>query len=138
MVETQIKQPSSMSPVSPCFVSHDYLMFDVFPNIPGITSKLMCGGFSFYKNGVIFACIANDTLYFKVDDINPPQYEALGCQPFVYEHKNTKKITAMPYAELPESVLEDPEQLKLWIDASVAASLRSQKKKNKTGCLFFT
>lgn len=112
-----------------CFVSRDYLMQDVFSNIPGITCKSMFGGFSFYKDGLIFACIADGVLYFKVDDINRPQYEAMGSQPFVYEHKNTKKITAMPYYELPESILEDTDRLKLWIEASVAASVRSQKKK---------
>jgi DNA transformation protein len=118
-----------MSSVSPCFVSHDYLMLDVFANMPEITSKSMFGGFSFYNNGVIFACIADGTLYFKTDGINRPQYEILGCHLFTYTHKNTKKITNMPYYELPETILEDPQQLKVWIDASVDASLRSQKKK---------
>lgn len=111
-----------------CFVSQEYLMLDVFADIPGITCKPLFGGFGFYKNGVIFACIADGILYFKVDDINRPQYEKMGCQPFVYTHTNTKKVTTMPYSELPETILENPEQLKIWIDESVAASLRSQKK----------
>ena len=111
-----------------CFVSRDYLMLDVFADIPGITCKSMFGGFSFYKDGVIFGCLA-DVLYFKVDDVNRPQYEAMGSKPFVYEHVNTKRIATMPYYELPESILEDRDQLKLWIDESVAASVRSQKKK---------
>ena len=118
-----------------CFITAEHLMLDVFANIPGITCKPLFGGFSFYKDGVIFACIADGILYFKKDDNNRPQYEAMACQPFVYEHKNTKKIT-MPYYELPESILEDPDQLKIWIAASVAASIHRQKKKNKTGCLF--
>lgn len=104
-------------------------MLDVFADIPGITCKPLFGGFGFYKNDIIFACIADGILYFKTDDSNRPHYEAMGCQPFVYTHKNTKKVTAMPYFELPESILENPEQLNIWIDASVAASLRGQKKK---------
>lgn len=114
-------------------------MLDAFSNIPGITCKPLFGGFSFYKDGVIFACIADGVLYFKTDNNNRPQYEALGCQPFVYEHKNTKKITTMPYNELPEIILEDPEKLKTWIDESVAASLHAQKKKpKKKGCFPLT
>lgn len=114
------------------FISRDYLMLDVFGEFPGITCKSMFGGSSFYKDGIIFACIADGVLYFKVDDINRPQYDVMGSKPFVYEHVNTKKITAMPYYELPESILEDRDQLKLWIDASVAASVRSKKKKKKS------
>lgn len=114
-----------------CFVNRDYLMLDVFSSIPGITCKALFGGSSFYKDGIIFACIADGKLYFKVDEINRPHYQVMGSQPFVYEHKNTKKITAMPYYELPESILEDQDQLKLWIDESVAASLRSKKKGEK-------
>lgn len=121
-----------------CFVNRDYLMLDVFANIPGITCKPLFGGFGFYKDGIIFACIAYEKLYFKTDEVNRSQYEALGGHPFVYEHKNTKKITAMPYHELSDSILEDPDQLKIWIDASVAASLRNQKKKNKKDCFFCT
>ena len=112
-----------------CVVSRDYLMLDVFADFSEITCKSLFGGSGFYKDGIIFACIADGTLYFKVDDINRSQYEALGSRPFVYEHKNTKKVTAMPYYELPESILENSEQLKLWIEASVAASVCSQKKK---------
>lgn len=114
-----------------CFVSRDYLMLDVLADMPGITCKSMFGGSSFYKDGIIFACIADGVLYFKVDDINRPQYEAMGSNPFVYEHKNTKKITAMPYYELPENILEERDQLKRWIDESAAASVRSQKKSKK-------
>lgn len=91
----------------------------------------MFGGSSFYKDGVIFACIADGVLYFKVDDINRPQYEAMGSKPFVYEHANTKKITIMPYCELPESILEDRDQLRHWIDESIVASVRSRKKGKK-------
>jgi DNA transformation protein len=122
---------SNLKHMTACFVSQEYLMLDVFSDIPGITCKSMFGGVSFYKDGIIFACIADGILYFKVDDINRPQYEAMESQPFVYEHVNTKKVTTMPYYELPESIMEDKDKLKLWIDTSVSASLRNQKKGKK-------
>jgi DNA transformation protein len=112
-----------------CSVTRDYLMLDVFAHIPSVTSKPLFGGCGFYKDNIIFACIADGKLYFKVDAINRPQYEAMGSPPFIYEHKNTQKITAMPYYELPELILEDPKQLKMWIDEAVAASLRSKTKR---------
>ena len=109
-------------------VSKDYLMLDVFSAFSGITCKSLFGGYGFYKDGIIFACIADGQLYFKVDDMNRSKYEAYRSEPFVYEHKSHKK-THMPYWTLPECILEDKDQLKIWINESITASLRSQKKK---------
>ncbi len=42
----------------------------------------MFGGTGRYLQGVFFALIASDMLYFKVDDSNRPDYEAAGMGPF--------------------------------------------------------
>ena len=91
----------------------------------------MFGGCCFYKDGIIFACIADGKLYFKADTVNRPQYEAFGSTQFVYESKN-HKTTGMPYFELPEAILEDQERLKQWIDDAVAASHRLRNKPKPT------
>ena len=108
---------------------HDHILLDVFADIPGITSKSMFGGWGFYKDGIIFAIIAENQLYFKVDDINLPNFEKLNSHPFLYQKDNNKQTT-MPYWQLPESIWDDPHELKKWVDESVQASMRSKKKKN--------
>lgn len=57
-----------------------------------ITARSMFGGYSIYKNGVIFALIAYDELYFKVDESNKSQYKKFDSEPFTYEAKGKKTL----------------------------------------------
>lgn len=107
---------------------HEYVMADLFKDISGITSRSMFGGYGYYKDGLIFAIIADGELYFKVDDGNRADYEQAGSHPFVYEMGNHKSTT-MSYWLLPEDVMEDKDKLRQWIDKAVEASIRSKKKK---------
>lgn len=105
-----------------------YLLEDVLHDIKDVTARAMFGGYGLYKNGIVFGIIADDELYFKVDDKNRAQYEACDSEPFTYEAKKGKKIV-MSYWKVPADILEDPEALPKWIDASVEASKRSKNKK---------
>ena len=108
----------------------DYVLYDAMQGISGLTAKAMFGGHGLYKDGVVFGIIADDELYFKVDEKNLPQYKERGSQPFTYEGKNHKMI-AMSYWEVPAEILEDREPLAKWVTASVAASQRRAKTKKK-------
>lgn len=107
---------------------HDYVMHDLFAELPGITSRKMFGGYGIYKDGIIFGLIAYDVLYFKVDEINKPDYEKKGSKPFTYSQGNHKPTT-MSYWELPADIMDDKEELKKWMNTSVEASIRTQKSK---------
>jgi DNA transformation protein len=66
----------------------------------------MFGGVGLYGKGVFFALIAKDTLYFKVDDSNRPDYEAKGIGPF---KPFGERSYVMQYYEVPVDILEDKE-----------------------------
>ena len=51
----------------------EYILRDAMEGIDGVTAKAMFGGHGLYKKGVIFGIIADDALYFKVDDKNRPE-----------------------------------------------------------------
>ncbi len=104
-----------------------YLLEDVLRDVEGVTARAMFGGYGLYKNGIVFGIIADDELYFKVDDENRADYEAHDSEPFTYEAKKGKRI-AMSYWKVPADILEDPNVLPKWIDASVQASKRSKSK----------
>ena len=106
---------------------HDYVVYDLLKIIPGVTSRAMFGGWGIYKNGVIFALIADGELYFKVDEKTKPDFEKSGSHPFVYSQGNHKSTT-MSYWTLPEKVMEDETELENWVNGSVKASQRSKKK----------
>jgi DNA transformation protein and related proteins len=100
-------------------------ILEIFEQYGDFSSRSMFGGYGLYKNKVIFAIIADDELYFKVDDSNQQQYIDYHCEPFSYE-KNGKSYK-MSYWKLPVEILEDEELLALWIDQSYQISLKKKK-----------
>ncbi|MFZ5862864.1 MAG: TfoX/Sxy family protein [Nitrospirota bacterium] len=75
-----------------------------------VTGKSMFGGVGLYLDGVFFALIADDVLYFKVGPSNRADYESAGMEPF----RPFAKKSAMPYYQVPVDVLEDSDQLRAW------------------------
>jgi DNA transformation protein len=105
---------------------HEYIMNEVLHEIPGVTSRSMFGGWGIYQDGLFFALIADGRLYFKVDEESKADYEKAGSGPFVYEMPGHKKTT-MNYYELPDRVIEDREEIKIWVAKAVAVA-RNKKK----------
>lgn len=91
-----------------------------------VTARKMFGGLGLYLNGIFFALVSKNTLYFKVDDSNRTDYEKAGAGPFQpYEEKKFN----MNYYEVPAHVLDDDSLLRKWADAAFGAALRSKKSK---------
>ena len=99
----------------------DYVIYDAMQGISGVTARPMFGAHGLYKDGKIFGIVDGETLYFKVDQKNLPEYKARESRPLTYEGKG-RKVIALPYWEVPVDVLEHRETLAQWIDASVAAN----------------
>ena len=110
-------------PVSPEYL--DYLI-DQLKAFGPVTTKRMFGGAGLYQQGVFFGIVADDTLYFKIDDANKADYEAAGSGPF-----RPFGTYAMGYYEVPADVLEDPDELVLWAKKAFEATGRKIKKKAK-------
>jgi DNA transformation protein len=89
-----------------------------------VTVRRMFGGHGIFLDGAMFALIADDTLYFKVDDASRPAYEAEGLEPFSYDAKS-KKHVIMSYSRAPERVLDDPDEMLLWAKPAFAAARRA-------------
>jgi DNA transformation protein len=97
--------------------------------IGGVSARRMFGGWGIYKDGVMFALIAYDQLYFKVDDGNRAAYEDAGLPYFTYADKG--KPIRMPYREAPSDGFDDPDTLCAWARDAYAAALRTKKPKRK-------
>ena len=82
---------------------HDHVILDLLAGIPGIRSRAMFGGWGLYKNDKIFGIIADDEVYFKVDEFNRKDYEEKGSGPFTYKAKGRKKVT-LSYWRVPEEI----------------------------------
>lgn len=93
-----------------------------------VAVKKMFGGAGIYYDGLIFGLLADDVLYFKVDDSNKSDYERAGMEPF---QPFDEKPMVMPYYEVPADILEDKELLADWARKSLLASRNKQAKPKK-------
>ena len=112
-------------------VSESYRDFvlEQLGRVTPVTGKSMFGGVGLYADGLFFALIAEDRLYFKVDDTTRPDFERLGMEPF----RPFGEDSAMGYYEVPADVVEDPVQLAPWMRKAidVAAKCETQEAQMK-------
>lgn len=94
-----------------------------------VHARPMFGGYGLYLDGVMFALIAYDTLYFKVDGGNRGDYEAAGTRPFTYEGRT--RPVEMSYWEIPPNVFDDPLRLAEWAGKAHAAARRARNGSRK-------
>jgi DNA transformation protein len=103
---------------------HDYIL-ELLEPAGGITSARMFGGYVIRKHGLPIALVIQDRVYFKVDDSNRADFEALGSRPFTYAKKG-KTITVSNW-EVPIEILEDIDELMLWVDKAYRVAIKAKK-----------
>jgi DNA transformation protein len=94
--------------------------------VPSVRARPMFGGVGIYSGDLFFALIADDTVYFKVDASNRPDFEARGMEPF---RPFGDASGAMQYYQLPEEVLEDSEALRHWAEKALAVARQSRSRR---------
>lgn len=107
----------------------DYLV-DLLRPFGPVSIRRMFGGAGVYRDGLMFALVAYDTLYFKVDDQTRPAFERAGMGPFTYEGK-AEPVT-MSYFQAPSEAMEDADLLAGWARDAYAAALRAKVAKVKS------
>lgn len=103
---------------------------DVFELFGPITARRMFGGHGIYHDGLMFALVADETLYLKVDAHNLEAFEREGLAPFAYDKGG--RVVQMSYYQAPEELFEDRELAAAWARRSFEAALRVQAGKRKT------
>ena len=101
-------------PVSPSF--RTFILEQLGRSVQGIRDRSMFGGVGIYARDVFFALIADDTLYFKVDDSTRPEFVARGSRPF---RPYGEEGEEMQYYRVPDELLEDFESLGVWAEQAI-------------------
>ena len=91
-----------------------------------VRARSMFGGFGLYLDGIMFALIAYDTLYFKVDGANRGDFVAAGMSAFSYEGRH--RPIELSYYEVPPALLRDPPSLAEWAARAHEAAKRAKRK----------
>ncbi len=101
----------------------DYLL-ELMKDLGHVTARPMFGGFGIYCDGLFFAIVVDDVLYFKADDTNRGQFLERELLPFTYEMKG--ETMTMNYYRCPEEALESPAPMQEWARSGIGAALRAQ------------
>lgn len=103
----------------------DYIL-DLLQETGPVEARRMFGGAGLYMNGLFFALIADDLLYFKVDESNLEDYKLAGMEPF-----RPFGTYSMSYYQVPPGVMEDAAELRAWVQKSLRAAAKQGAKKKK-------
>jgi len=107
--------------VTPSFKT--FILEQLGRSVQSIRGQSMFGGVGIYGGGLFFALIADDILYFKVDESNRPEFEARGMRPF---QPYGEAGEVMHYYRVPDDLLEDPEELGQWAEKAMMVARRAK------------
>ncbi len=104
----------------------DYLK-EQLQGLGGVSIRRMFGGAGIFRNGLMFALVADETLYFKVDDTTRARFEAEGATPFQYTKKG--KQMSLAYWRAPEHLYDEPDEMIEWAREAFEVAMRADAAK---------
>ena len=106
----------------------DYVL-ELLEAVGPVRTSRFFGGVGISQGAVQFAMIMGSNLYLVVDDNTRSKYESAGMAPFSYTTKKGR-IQVRRYFELPEEILTDPDELRIWVRESIEVAGKVKKPKS--------
>src|SRR6185295_17703930 len=95
-----------------------------------LAMRRMFGKTGVFCDGLMFAMVTDDTLYFRVDDHNRTAFkEAQSFPPLSYEKQGSSIDLA--FWRAPERLFDEPDELVTWAREAVAAARRVAAKRER-------
>jgi len=105
----------------------DFLREQLAP-LGRLTLRRMFGKTGVFCDGVMFAMVLENTLYFRVDDHNREMFrEAEAFPPLNYAKKGA--TIDLAFWRVPERLFDEPDELAIWARAALAAARRVAAKR---------
>lgn len=102
-----------------------------------IAIRRMFGGAGVFRDGVMFALIADDELHLKTDAALRAEMNAAGGRAFVWTRPSDGREMDMGYLTLPPDDAEDPDAASAWASKAYHVALRAKavhaEKRRKSG-----
>jgi DNA transformation protein len=102
-------------PVTPSYLTY---VIDQLAGVGPVVAKRMFGGIGLYQAGAFFGLIDEDVVYLRVNDASRPEFVKRGMQP-LRPVRSKPSMTTLNYYQLPDDVLDDPDQLRDWAQRAV-------------------
>ncbi len=103
-------------------------VLDQLSDLGDIRSRRMFGGWHVSINGVFFAAVHGERLYFKTSEASRERYEGMGMGPF----RPRATVTLKSLYEVPVDILEDAGELVSWAEEAVTCQIEAQRAKNRS------
>lgn len=103
---------------------HEFVR-ELFAGLGQVQIKRMFGGAGVYADGLMFALLADETIYIKTDDTLKATLTEEGSGPFVWTPNKGPRAgesVEMSYWRLPEAALDDPELASRWAEKALAVA----------------
>jgi DNA transformation protein len=96
-----------------------------------VTMRRMFGATGVFCDGLMFAVVSEDTLYFRVDEHNRTAFEeAATFPPLSYEKKG--RTIDLSFWRAPERLFDETDELVTWSRTALAAARRVATKRERT------
>jgi len=92
-----------------------------------VQARAMFGAHGLYLDGLIFAVVTDDALFFKIDAVSRERFIKKGCEPLTYEGRSG--TIALPYYETPDGTLTSTRRLLPWAELGLEAARRITREK---------
>ncbi len=109
---------------------HEFVM-ELFAPMGPVSVRRMFGGAGVFKDGLMFALLADDVIYLKTDAAFRAELEAEGGEPFIWTRPSDGKQTDMGYVSLPTDAMDEADLASEWGRKAFAVSLAAKAKKRK-------
>ena len=99
------------------------LLRDQLASLGHVTMRRMFGKTGVFCDGVMLGMVADDTLYFRVDEHNWVAFqEAQSLPPLTYTKKGV--TIDLAFWRAPERLFDEPDEFARWARAAIAAARR--------------
>ncbi len=114
---------------------HEFVA-ELFAPLGPVSIRRMFGGAGVFQDGLMFALLADDTIYLKTDEALRADLVSEGSAPFIWTKPSTGEEIDMGYVSLPSSAMDDADEASGWarramaVARAKAASAKPRKKKS--------
>ncbi len=104
------------------------LLHELLAPLGPIVLRRMFGKTGVFCGGLMFAVVADDALFLRVDETNRSLFTDVESVPLNYVKRG--RTIDLAFWRVPERLFDEPEELAVWAEMALAAARRVATKRN--------
>lgn len=113
---------------------HEFVQ-ELFSGLGAIHIRRMFGGAGVFREGIMFALLADETIYLKADETLRSRLMQEGGEAFLYVRSADSRPIDLGYVSMPTHAMDDPEDAAGWgrlaFEVAVAAKSKQLVRKKR-------